>query len=297
MQETYRREMENISLEKEKLAGIVDAMVQSGRKESVRPGFGRKLAVLVAAAALMVIAMGAGVAVMQGRMTFFTDKEAAESVGASQGYFDHLAENPDYPEEDLLRHIEGLVSKPSSAESWHEDFTYVQGSPEDGWTRLATGLMEDGARDTWYQGDRLSDLSGLWDTGLDLSWLETHYRAEAGAHYVLTRVPAGAQSPDYTEAAGQYRGGGDRIVKLFCQYWADGEEPHDFAELTEYYEYYETRDGVTVPFEMHRSETGKTLFTASLELTGIRFSLTGTQLETEEIHALLDSLHLSNLLK
>lgn len=266
---------------------------------SHRPG--RKLVVLAIAAALMVAAMGAGLAVVQGRMTFFTDKEEAENAVGPNGYYDNTEEGAryDYAEWYLPRHIKGTIQKPSTAASWHEDMEYAQGGPEDGWTNLATGLYDSDqeglVRDTWYAGDSLSKLSSVWDTGLDMAWLDEHYVAEAEAHYVMTRAAVDAQTPYYVEVEGQYRGTGEQIFRIWYHYNTVYDTPVDFTELTEYYEYYKTQDGVSVPIEMHHSETGKTLFTASLELGKIRFAVIGTQVGIEELHTLLDNLNLSAL--
>ena len=292
--------MEQIKLTDEERERIMENIENRRAARSHR--FGRKLTVLAVAAALMIAAMGAGLAVVQGRMTFFTDKEEAENEVGPYGYFDNTEEGAryDYPEEELSRHATETTRQFSSVAIWHEDMEYAQGGPEDGWTNMSTGLYdskEEGlVRDTWYQGDNLSNLSGVWDTGLDMTWLDGHYQAEAEAHYVMTRAAVDAQTPHYVEVQGQYRGDKEQIFRIWYQYNTTY-TPLDFTELTEYYEYYQTQDGVTVPIEMHRSETGKTLFTASLELNKIRFAVIGTQVEIEELHTLLDNLNLSALTK
>ena len=267
---------------------------------SRRPG--RKLVVLAVAAAMMIVAMGAGLAVVQGRMTYFTDKEEAENAVGPHGYYDNTDEGAryDYSEEELPNRVTRTTQPFSSVASWHEEMEYAQGGPDDGWTNLATGLynsVKEGlVRDTWYGGDSLSKLSSVWDTKLDMAWLDEHYQAEADAHYVMTRAAVDAQKPHYVEVEGQYRGDEEQVFKIWYHYDTTY-TPHDFVELTEYYEYFVTQDGVSVPIEMHYSETGKTLFTASLELNKIRFAVIGTQVEIEELHTLLDSLNLSNLTK
>lgn len=299
MKQEYRHMMEQIRLTDEEKERIMEHI--ENRRASRGHKHGRRLVVLGVAAALMVAAMGAGLAVVQGRMTYFTDREEAENAVGPHGYYDNTdgGARYDYAEWYLPRHIKGTIQKPSTAASWHEDMEYAQGGPEDGWTNLATGLYDsdyDGlVRDTWYQGDSLSKLSSVWDTGLDMVWLDEHYRAEAEAHYVMTRTPVNEQTPCYVEVVGQYWGDKDQVFSISYMYNTTYDTPYDFAELTEYYEYYKTQDGVTVPLEMHHSETGKTLFSASLELPNIRFAVGGTQLEIEEIHTLLDNLNLSAL--
>lgn len=298
MKQEYRHMMEQIRLTDEEKERIMENI--ENKRASRSHGPGRRLVVLAVAAALMVAAMGAGLAVVQGRMTYFTDREEAENAVGPHGYYDNTDEGAryDYAEWYLPRHIKGTIQKPSTAASWHEDMEYAQGGPEDGWTNLATGLydseQEGLVRDTWYGGDSLSGLSSLWDTGLDMVWLDEHYQAEAEAHYVMTRTDVNEQTPYYVEVEGQYHGSGDQVFRIWYHYDTEY-TPHDFAELTEYYEYYVTRDGVRVPIEMHHSETGKTMFTASLELNKIRFAVIGTQLELEELHTLLDHLNLSAL--
>ena len=301
MRQEYRRMMEQIRLTEEEKERMMEHIESKRTTRSRRPG--RRLVVLAVAAALLVAAMGAGLAVVQGRMTYFTDKEEAENAVGPHGYYDNTEEGAryDYNEEDLPNHIAEAVQPFSDVESWHEEMEYAQGGPDDGWTSMATGLFDSKeeaglVRDTWYAGDCLSDLSSVWDTGLDMAWLDEHYQAEAGAHYVMTRTAVNEQTPYYAEVVGQYRGSGDQVFKIWYQY-NTAYTPHDFTELTEYYEYYVTKDGVTVPIEMHCSETGKTLFTASLELSKIRFAVIGTQVEIEELHTLLDNLNLSALTK
>lgn len=290
--------MEQIKLTEEEKERIMENI--ENQRVSRSRGPGRKLVVLAVAAALMIAAMGAGLAVVQGRMTYFTDKEEAENAVGPHGYYDNTEEGAryDYAEKDLPGHVASTTKPFSSAASWHEEMEYAQGAPEDGWTNMATGLYnskEEGlVRDTWYGGDCLSELSGVWNTGLDMAWLDEHYQAEADAHYVMTRTAVDAQAPHYAEVQGQYLGNEDQIFRIWYQY-NTSYTPHDFTELTEYYEYYVTQDGVTVPIEMHHSETGKTLFTASLELSKIRFAVIGTQVEIEELHTLLDNLNLSAL--
>lgn len=299
MTREYRHMMAQIKLTDEEKERIMDNIESRHTGKNRSPG--HKLAVLAVAAALMISAMGAGLAVVQGRMTFFTDREEAENAVGPHGYYDNTEEGAryDYFEWDLPSHIERVIKKNSGVASWHEDTEFANGGPEDGWTKLVTGLYdseEEGlVRDTWYQGDSLSSLSGVWDTGLDMAWLDEHYQAEAEAHYVMIRTAVDAQTPHYVEVNGQYRGDKDQIFRISYQYNTAYDTPYDFAELTEYYEYYVTKDGVTVPIEMHHSETGKTPFTASLELSKIRFAVIGTQLEIDELHTLLDSLHLSSL--
>lgn len=301
MKQEYRHMMEQVRLTEQEKERIMGNIENKQKSKSRSPW--RKAAVVAIAAVLIVAAMGAGLAVVQGRMTFFTDKEEAENAVGPHGYYDRTTEGArcDYFEWELPSHIERVMKKNSGIASWHEDTEFANGGPEDGWTKMVTGLYdseEEGlARDAWYQGDSLSSLSGVWDTGLDMTWLDEHYKPEAEAHYVMTRTAVDKQTPYYVEVAGQYWGNKDQIFRISYMYNATYDTPYDFAELTEYYEYYQTQDGVTVPIEMHHSETGKTLFSASLELTNIRFAVGGTQLGIDEIHTLLDSLHLSNLTK
>lgn len=292
--------MEQIKFTDEEKERFMENLENRRKARSRKPG--RKVVVLAVAAALMAAAMGAGLAVVQGRMTYYTDRKEAENAVGPYGYYDNTEEGNryDYSEEELPNHVARTAGPFSDVALWHEEMEYAQGGPEDGWTNLATGLYdseEEGlVRDTWYAGDCLSDLSGVWDTGLDMAWLDGHYQAEAEAHYMMTRAAVDAQTPHYAEVQGQYRGDEEQTFRIWYQYDASY-TPQDFVELTEYYEYYVTQDGVRVPIEMHHSETGKTLFTASLELSRIRFAVIGTQMEIEELHTLLDGLCLSTLTK
>ena len=149
--------------------------------------------------------------------------------------------------------------------------------------------------ETRYQAERASDYGGLFDRW-DLSWLEERYTANPCGSF--------ARTIEYRDGlrliavGGEYHGedGGwfnitwswDGSSSYGDEYRAVGNK--QFAEL------YTTADGMEVDIEMDTSDTGKSVFWVSLEGGHCSFGMHGTQVELEELHAILDSLNLSRVL-
>lgn len=97
------------------------------------------------------------------------------------------------------------------------------------------------------------------------------------------------------ELVGEYQGEDGQIFNLQYTY-EKGSAPADQYQLVDgYYEYYTTQDGVQAAIQMETSHTGKSMFWVTVYAGEIDFSMTGTQVELEELHTILDSLELSQL--
>ena len=254
---------------------------------------------LILAAILSVLATSAAACLPQSRILFFPTENAAEqaaSAGAAGGTAGYSAYGgDDYDEAGMLERANFLL------ETTGEDETLValaQGTAADGWSRMRTvafSLSGIAVQDSYYQADSLSALSRLWDTQLELTWLEQHYEAVPGTHLATLRSEAGGTEPFYVSVTGEYRNEQGAVFNL--QYgFEEGRSPGEqYRAASGHCEYYETRDGVTVAIETARSRTGKALFWVTFDSGPVSLSLFGTQLELTEIRALVDSLSLSRI--
>lgn len=280
----------------EKVRGAAD----KGRRRH-RPVWGRLLA--VAAAAAVLTTTGLAVGVSRGWVHFFSSEEEvvqAAMDGAEGDTAGHSVPSlNDYEELQSVGELADLrlESTLSEGETLVEQ---AQGTPSDGWTRMRTVEYEEDGQRLWdsdYQADGLTALNAIWDTGLELTWLEEHYTPNPGAGLATFHRAAGEElaASFYAELIGEYRGEEGEIFNLQYVY-EKGSEPLEQYRLTEgYYEYYTTQDGVQAAIQMETSHTGKSLFWADVSMREIDFSMFGTQVELEEIHAILDSLGLSQM--
>ena len=273
----------------------------AARRPRRRPVWGKLLA--VAAAAAVLTTTGLAVGVSQGWVHFFPSEEEvvqAAMAGAEGDTAGHsVPSRNDYEELQSVGELADLrlESTLSEGETLVEQ---AQGTPSDGWTRMRTTEYEEDGRLLWdshYQADGLAALTSLWDTGLELTWLEEHYTPNPGAGLATFHREAGEElaATFYAELIGEYSGEDGQIFNLQYVY-EKGSEPLDQYRLAEeYYEYYTTKDGVQAAIQMETSHTGKSLFWVDVSMWKINFSMFGTQVELNEIHAILDSLELSQM--
>ena len=266
-----------------------------------RPVWGKLLA--VAAAAAVLTTTGLAVGVSQGWVRFFPSEEEvvqAAMAGAEGDTAGHsVPGRNDYEELQSVGELADLrlESTLSEGETLVEQ---AQGTPSDGWTRMRTVEYREDGRLLWnsyYQADGLTALNAIWDTGLDLTWLEGYYTPNPGTGLATFHREAGEDLNDsfYAELIGEYRGEKGQIFNLQYVY-EKGSEPLDQYRLAEeYYEYYTTKDGVRAAIQMETSHTGKSLFWVDVSMGEIDFSMFGTQVELDEIHTILDSLELSQM--
>ena len=266
-----------------------------------RPVWGKLLA--VAAAAAVLTTTGLAVGVSQGWVHFFPSEEEvvqaamAGAEGDTAGY--SVPGRNDYEELQSVGELAdlSLESTLSEGETLVEQ---VQGTPSDGWTRMQTVEYEEDGRRLWdsdYQADGLTALNTIWNTGLELTWLEAHYTPNPGAGLATFHREAGEAlaASFYAELIGEYRGEDGQIFNLQYVY-EKGSKPLDQYRLAEgYCEYYTTQDGVQAAIQIETSHTGKSLFWVDVSMGEINFSMFGTQMELEEIRTLLDHLSLAQL--
>ena len=273
----------------------------AARRPRRRPVWGKLLA--VAAAAAVLTTTGLAVGVSQGWVHFFPSEEEvvqAAMAGAEGDTAGHsVPSRNDYEELQSVGELADLrlESTLSEGETLVE---HAQGTPSDGWTRMRTVEYEEDGRRLWdsdYQADGLSALAPIWDTGLDLTWLEEHYTPNTGAGLATFHREAGRELSGsfYAELIGEYRGEDGQIFNLQYVY-EKGSEPLDQYRLAEGdCEYYTTQDGVQAAIQIETSHTGKSLFWVDVSMGEINFSMFGTQMELEEIRTLLDHLSLAQL--
>ena len=273
----------------------------AARRPRRRPVWGKLLA--VAAAAAVLTTTGLAVGVSQGWVHFFPSEEEvvqAAMAGAEGDTAGHsVPGRNDYEELQSVGELADLrlESTLSEGETLVEQ---AQGTPSDGWTRMRTVEYEEDGRRLWdsdYQADGLSALAPLWDTGLDLTWLEENCTPNPGAGLATFHRAAGEElaASFYAELIGEYRGEDGQIFNLQYVY-EKGSEPLDQYRLAEeYYEYYTTKDEVQAAIQMETSHTGKSMFWVTVSAGEIDFYMTGTQVELEELRVILDSLKLSGL--
>lgn len=173
------------------------------------------------------------------------------------------------------------------------------GTAEDGWTAKRVFQYErDGqtylaAR---YRAETLSGYDGLWNSW-DTSWLEERYTSVPDNTWFEDLERNG--KPYRTDIFGEFRGEGDTAFNV--QYAWDSdivyEDEYRPSTLYDYTGHYTTADGVKVAIETNTSHTGKTLFHVTVYSGHSRFNMTGTQVEMDELHAILDSLNLSRVLE
>ena len=299
MRERARREDCPVPADFEKeIASRLEALPP--QKGGRRPG--RRTAVILAAAVLLTACTAAAAVTRNGgRILFYRDEEeliraaadAARSEGSgTAGY--SVYEGADYNTEDMLRRANDLLKGEGAAV-----LEQAQGAPEDGWTRMRVVRWEDETdrRVSYYQGDSLSALAGVWEIPWDLTWLEAHYQARPGTHLGTVEVLERTGAIGHVSVVGEYQGQEGQVFNL--QYWCfPGAPVGDAFLLTDGFEaaeYYQTADGAVAAVSMARSETGKNVFWVKYNAGEISFSMGGTQMALEEIHTVLDNLNLSAL--
>ena len=165
--------------------------------------------------------------------------------------------------------------------------------------RRVVRYEEDGrtVEETGYRSAKQSGLAAYvpgqtWDT----AFLEERYTATEDADLYIAR-DAKTQAMQRFSTGGEYTGAGDVIFNLTYSYDSgiEWEDMYEYVEDSRSYELYQTADGVTVAVQMGASHTGKAMYWASLYSGHVDFQFFGTELTLDELHELLDSLHLSSI--
>lgn len=298
----YQSELDRVRFTEAGKSALTDALLAEQAVPAKQRGRSpwMKRSVAAALAAVLLVGTAAAVGVSQGWVHFFSSEEEilettiAGTDGGTAGY--GIYGGDDYGE------LQSIQEMADAAFTWAEErgtMVYqAQGTPSDGWTRTWTEEFEEDGRllwETYYQSDGLSPLDALWDTGLDLTWLEAHYTPVSDGGLADFRRAAGEDDIFRAELVGEYQGEDGQVFNLQYTY-EKGSAPADQYQLVDgYYEYYTTQDGVQAAIQMETSHTGKSMFWVTVYAGEIDFSMTGTQVELEELHAILDSLELSQL--
>ena len=299
----YQSELDRVRFTEAGKSALADALLAKRAEPAKLRGRGpwMKRGAIAALAAVLLVGTAAAVGVSQGWVHFFSSEEILETTIA--GTEDGTAGYGIYGGDDY-RELQSIQEMADAAFTWAEEqgtlVQQAQGTASDGWTRMWTEEYEEDGRllwETYYQSDGLSPLDALWDTGLDLTWLEARYTPVPSGGLAGFRREAGKEYDDAfrAELVGEYQGEDGQIFNLQYTY-QKGSAPVDEYQLVDgYYEYYTTQDGVQAAIQMETSRTGKSMFWVTVSAGEIDFSMTGTQVELEEFHTILDSLELSQL--
>ena len=294
----YQSELDRVRFTEAGKSALTDALLAEQAVPAKQRGRGpwMKRGAIAALAAVLLVGTAAAVGVSQGWVHFFSSEEILETTIAETDAGYYVYGGADYSE------LQSIQEMADAAFTWAEErgtMVYqAQGTPSDGWTRTWTEEFEEDGQllwETYYQADGLSPLDALWDTGLDLTWLEAHYTPVSDGGLADFRRAAGEDDIFRAELVGEYQGEDGQVFNLQYTY-EKGSAPADQYQLVDgYYEYYTTQDGVQAAIQMETSHTGKSMFWVTVYAGEIGFSMTGTQVELEELHAILDSLKLSQL--
>ena len=300
----YQSELDRVRFTEAGKSALTDALLAEQAEPARKRGRGpwMKRGAIAALAAVLLVGSAAAVGVSQGWLHFFSSEEEILQATVA-GTEDGTAGYGIYGGDDY-RELQSIQEMADAAFTWAEEqgtlVQQAQGTASDGWTRMWTEEYEEDGRllwETYYQSDGLSPLDALWDTGLDLTWLEARYTPVPGGGLAGFRREAGKEYDDAfrAELVGEYQGEDGQIFNLQYTY-QKGSAPVDEYQLVDgYYEYYTTQDGVQAAIQMETSHTGKSMFWVTVSAGEIDFYMTGTQVELEELHAILDSLELSGL--
>ena len=294
----YQSELDRVRFTEAGKSALTDALLAEQAVPAKQRGRGpwMKRGAIAALAAVLLVGTAAAVGVSQGWVHFFSSEEILETTIAETDAGYYVYGGADYSE------LQSIQEMADAAFTWAEErgtmVQQAQGTASDGWTRMWTEEYEEDGQllwETYYQSDGLSVLDALWDTGLDLTWLEAHYTPVSDGGLADFRRAAGEDDIFRAELVGEYQGEDGQVFNLQYTY-EKGSAPADQYQLVDgYYEYYTTQDGVQAAIQMETSHTGKSMFWVTVSAGEIDFSMTGTQVELEELHTILDALGLSQL--
>ncbi len=183
----------------------------------------------------------------------------------------------------------------------------IPGTAQDGWTakrvfKSSASATSYGLRqgqqyvETRYKAGRASDYSGLFNNW-DLSRLEGRYTANPYGSFARTIVYE--DELRFIAVGGEYLGEDEARFNVTWSWNGSFSHGDEYRALgnKEFAELYTTADGMEAAIEMDTSITGKSVFWVSLDGGHSSFGMHGTQVELDEIHAILDSLNLAEVLE
>lgn len=312
LEQDYREALDGLRFSDAGKERIMKNLMERQEREPVKGKRFRPLRMALIAAAVCLALVGTAFAAVaaarQARITYLDRDQFTKE------YDEYLKEHGYSSSQYSDGHYTGMDFNGWDAAFWEDwwqnpDAELVEetaGTAGDGWTAkrvfrsdlssTSYGLRQGQTyEETRYQAERASDYGSLW--GLwDLSWLEEHYAAN---HWgTFARTITYRDKLRFLALGGEYQDGETRFNIGFS--WngsfVRGDE-YRVAGNKEYAELYTTPDGVEVAIEMDTSDTGKSVFWASVEGGHNSFSMCGTQMEVDALHDILDSLNLSTLLE
>ena len=307
----YREAMDGLRFSQGEKERIMKNLMEQQNRDDNRPAKGKRLrrlrAALVAAAvcaALMGTAGAATFAVRQAKINFYDSFDEVQKARE-----DRLGED----DMDLGVAVYGIYEDlkdfdeltPLDMDYWwngEQGQTLLEETPgagDGGWTAKRVFRHEINGQTrlvTKYKAERLSGLNGLWNVW-DTTWLEERYTT-VPQQMMAERMEVNGQ-PTNTILIGHFRGQGGTVFNVQYSWNSDvvwGDEDHLTTGL-DHHEVYTTADGADATIMTASSHSGKTLFWVSVISGHSRFSMFGTQVELDELHAILDSLSLSKMLE
>ena len=303
----YREALDRLCFSSEAKAHMAEALING---QAARPVKGKRLrplrAGLIAAAVCALLVGTAGAATLaarQARINFYGSEEELIDAqrarvgedGEDFGLIIRIDNPQDYDELSFMD--VGLWWNGEEAETLVEE---ASGAEEDGWTSKRVFRFERNGQTclrTKYKAEAPSGFDELWKSW-NTAWLEEHYTA-VSEHTIFEEDTRTGGEPYRGMAISEFRGQGDTVFNLQYDWTSDivwGDEDHLTTGL-DHYGVYTTADGVEATIMTAGTHSGKTLFWVSAIFGHGRFSMFGTQVDMGELHTILDSLNLSNLLE
>ena len=264
---------------------------------------GRRRVVLIVAAVLALTACTAGAACVvlrQAQYRYFdSGEEAGEAAtqasleaGEDTAAVAYLNPGPieDYPP--LEPWDLGLFMG-----NMEQVYAHEYGGLEDGWTEMCAGGHSPTDR-IYYKADALSGLSEFWPVETpDLEWLDETYTPLPGGQCFLDWGSDFMPIASSLEFWGEYQSQDGAPVSLNWTFYREHGVDDTYTVLDGRYqvEEYTTGDGCTVTIEWVTSDSGQRRFTAQYGYGYADFSLSGAELEAEEVYELLDHMNLPAL--
>ena len=284
----------------EYLAGRLESLPGKKAKRSS----GRKIVLLVAVAVLLTACAGAaGVILKQNRIFYFDSQqqvaqaadEGAAATGASTaavGVQDGLPEYPGAQEADLEVRMSFYQGEGEAV------LEHAFGAPGDGWTEMFTA-QDDSLVIQQYKADLLSGLLEVWpmEQAPDLAALEEVYAPVPGCQSTYIQTSRENGKLRYLGLYGDFLGpeGGEFSLEWLFHPVGKAGDQYVVANGLDKVEDYEMADGAIANIQWDTVTSGKSVFRAEVSYGYAGFTMTGTQMDEETVHTILDSLELSKL--
>ena len=298
-QERYRREMDQISLEKAQMTNLVNAMTE--RRPGIRRRSLRRAAAVAVAVALLSGCVGAGIIHFRQARIHYTEtvEEASAGVasaaiesdasGAAAGMASAVVKDYSFP---VPSSIEEQMS------SYDRILRHEKGGVNDLWSEMYE-VEDEYWRISQWTADTLEGLQVLWPENapkLSFSWLESHFTFVPGSSGLYFKKIRQTGEIWYSILTGAYQGDTGARFHLKLN-WAPRSQWSDTWIVAPNWsqEIYTTRDGAEVSIAKATSVSGSPIYDVSCPMDFTNFSLSGTFPDQEDLYRLLDSLGLAGL--